>query len=159
MNNTQKPGRLAFRFACLGLVFGAAIHLFAYWAGPNWMTWLGAPPSIVMARAAGGFPALAGTLLIASGLTVLALLCWIPVRGAAHRLALWALALLFLARGLLILPYWAGLRALHTPLGHFVIRGDSFAAGSLIVFAIGALVAGGLLGTRSQSVTSWRADP
>lgn len=159
MNNTLGAGRIAFGLASLGLLFGAAVHVFAWWAGPDWMAWLGAPPSVVASRAAGGWPALLGTLILAGGLAALAALCWIPARGGMHRLALGVLALLFFARGLLVLPYWAGLRNLRTPFGHFVISGGSFAPGSLVVLAIGLLVVGGLLGTRPHRLTSSRADP
>jgi len=76
-----------------------------------------------------------------------------------HRAALGALALLFILRGLLVLPYWAGLRDLRTPFGHFVILGGSFAAGSIVVLAIGLLVAGGLRGSRPHRITSSRANP
>lgn len=159
MSNTLGAGCLAFGFASLGLLFGATVHLFAWWAGPDWLAWLGAPPSVVASRAAGSWPALLGTLILAGGLVALAALCWIPARGDMHRMALAVLALLFVARGLLVLPYWAGLRDLHTPFGHFVILGGSFAPGSLVVLAIGLLVAGGLLCTRPHRLTSSRADP
>lgn len=159
MSNTRVSGDLAFRVAGLGLFLGAAAHLLAYWAGPIWIAWIGAPPSIVASRAAGSWPALAGTLVIAGALAGLAALCWIPARGGVHRGALGALAVLFVLRGLLVLPYWVGLRDLRTPLGHFAILGGSFAAGSLVVLAIGLLVAGGLLATRPQPLTSSPADP
>ncbi len=158
MSNTQDPARLAFRLACLGLVFGAAVHLLAYWGGPAWMAWLGAPPSVVASRVAGTWLALIGTLLIAAALAGLAALCWAPVRSALHRAALAGLAGLFVLRGLLVLPYWAGQQDWRTPIGHFVVTGGSFAAGSLVVLAIGLLVAGGLLATRPSRLTSSRAD-
>lgn len=159
MNNTHSADRLAFRMASHGLLFGAAAHLFAWWAGPDWVAWLGAPPSVVASRAAGSWPALVGTLILAGGLVALAALCWIPARSGLHRLALGVLALLFVARGLLVLPYWAGLRDLHTSFGHLVLQGGAFPSGSLLVLAIGALVAGGLLATRPRPLTSSRADP
>ncbi|WP_294335126.1 hypothetical protein [uncultured Sphingomonas sp.] len=144
MSDTLGADRRALRLASLGLLFGAAVHLFAWWAGPAWMAWLGAPPSAIASRAAGSWPALVGTLILAGGLVALAVLCWIPVRGTMHRLA----------RGLLVLLYWAGLRDLHTPFGNFVILGGAFAPGSMVVLAIGLLVAGGLFGTRPHHLTS-----
>nr|WP_315379731.1 hypothetical protein [uncultured Sphingomonas sp.] len=159
MNNTDASARLPFRLAIAGLVAGAAAHVLAYAGGPAWMVWLGAPPSIVASRAAGSWPALVGTLGIAVVLLVLALACWVPARTTVHRLGLALLALLFVLRGLLVLPYWAGLRAWRTPIGHFVVRGESFAAGSLVVLAIGLLVAGGLFATRPHRFISSRADP
>ncbi|WP_040598541.1 hypothetical protein [Sphingomonas elodea] len=159
MDNTRLSGRLPFLLASLGLLFGAAVHLFAYRAGPAGMAWLGAPPSVVTSRAAGSWPALIGTLIPVAALAGLAILCWIPARTRVRRIALGALAFLFVLRGLLVLPYWAGLRDLRTPFGHFVLLGDAFVPGSLVVLAIGLMVAGGLLGTRPPDLTSSRADP
>jgi len=159
MNNTQVSGRLAFGLAGIGLAFGAAVHLAAYAAGPAWMAWLGVPPVVLASRAAGTWLAPAGTMLIAGLLLGLAALCRVPAQGRLHRAALAGIAGLFVLRGLLVLPYWAGLRDLRTPIGRFVILGDSFAAGSLLVLAIGLLMAAGLVATRRQPLTSSRADP
>lgn len=123
------------------------------------MAWLGAPRSTVASRMAGSWPALAGTLGIAVVLLGFAVACRMPARTTVHRLILALLALLFVLRGLLVLPYWAGLRDWRTPIGHFVVRGESFAAGSLVVLAIGLLVAGGLFATRPHRLISSRADP
>lgn len=159
MSNTQGSGPVAFGLAGSALAFGAAIHLAGYEAGPAWMAWLGAPPIVLASRAAGTWLAPIGTLLIAGMLLGLAALCRVPARGWLHRATLAGIAGLFVLRGLLVLPYWAGLRALRTPVGRFVILGDSFTAGSLLVLAIGLLLAGGLAATRRQPLTSSRADP
>ncbi|OAN65952.1 hypothetical protein [Sphingomonas sp. TDK1] len=159
MGNTPAAGVLAFRLARLSLLVGAGIHLLAYWGGPAWMAWLGAPPSIVAARAAGGWSAPIGTLAIAAALAGLAVACLPPVSQRPRRAVLAAVAVLFVLRGLIVLPYWAGQRDWRTPLGHFVVRGDWFAAGSLAALAIGLLLAGGLIATRPRRLTSWRAGP
>lgn len=159
MNNTQEAGRRAFGAASAGLVAAAAAHLLAYGGGAGWMAWLGAPPSIVASRAAGSWPALAGTLAIMGVLLLLAGACRVPVRNLPHRALLTATALLFVARGLLVLPYWAGVREWRTPLGRFVVSGDSFAAGSLVVLVLGLLVAGGLLASPRPRITSSPASP
>ncbi|WP_168846601.1 hypothetical protein [Sphingomonas sp. S2M10] len=159
MTNTPVLGVRLFRLAAFGLVAGAAAHLLAYAGGPAWMAWLGAPPSIIASRIAGTWPALAGTLGIAVLLLGLAAACCAPASGAAHRLLLAALALLFILRGLLVLPYWAGLHGLRTPIGRFVLLGDSFAAGSLVVLAIGLLLAGGLGASRPGRLISSPANP
>ncbi|SFJ78446.1 hypothetical protein SAMN03159338_2314 [Sphingomonas sp. NFR04] len=159
MNSTDASARLPFRLASAGLAAGAAAHVLAFAVGPAWMVWLGAPPSIVASRAAGSWPAPVGTLGITVVLLALAIACWMPARTIVHRLGLALLALLFVLRGLLVLPYWAGLRDWRTPIGHFVVRGESFAAGSLVVLAIGLLVAGGLLCARPHRFISSRANP
>jgi len=61
------------------------------------------------------------------------------------------LAIIFLARGLLVVPFaLSGQREWHTPLGLFVVAGQWFVAGSLVVLLIGALIGLGLYQTRSR---------
>ena len=155
MNNTHRPGGRAFALAATGLLAGAVVHVAAWLAGPHWVAALGAPPSIVASAAAGGWAAALGTLAIAGLLAGLALCCFTVtrrVRGrATQRVILALFAVIFLARGLLVLPFMlAGQREWHTPIGHFIVTGQWFAAGSLVVLAIGMLMVVGLWQSRSS---------
>lgn len=120
MSSTQQPRPWAFDLAATGLFAGALVHLAALWGGPQWMAALGAPPSIVSSAAAGRWPALLATMAIAALLAGLALCCLGAARGAASLLpfrgALGLFALIFLARGLLVVPFvLTGHRSWHTP--------------------------------------------
>jgi hypothetical protein len=155
MSSTRLPSAWAFDFAATGLVAGAMVHLAAWSGGPRWMAALGAPPSIVASAAAGSWPALLGTLAITALLIGLALCCVLATRRTVksvllHRVAA-LVAVIFLARGLLIVPFVvAGQREWRTPIGKIIVTGDWFAAGSLVVLTIGALMALGVYQTRSQ---------
>lgn len=118
------------------------------------MAALGAPPSIVASAAAESWPALLGTLAVAALLMGLALCCVLAGKRTARsvllRRVLAVVAVVFLARGLLVLPFVvAGQREWRTPIGRIVVTGDWFAAGSLIVLAIGALMILGVYQTRA----------
>lgn len=155
MSSTLATRAEAFDFAAIGLVAGAAVHLAAWLGGPRWMAALGAPPLIVASAAAGSWPALLDTLAIAALLIGLALCCFLAarrtVRSALLRTILTFVAVIFLARGLLVVPFVVtGQRQWQTPIGKIIVSGDWFAAGSLVVLAIGALMALGVYQTRSQ---------
>lgn len=158
MSRTHSSHGWAFDLAATGLLAGAVVHLSAWLGGPRWMAALGAPPSIVSSAAAGSWPALLGTLAIAALLIGLALSCFLAARRTARlillRCALGLFAVIFLARGLLVVPFvFAGQREWRTPIGKIIVTGDWFAAGSLAVLAIGALIGLGLYQTRSQRRT------
>ena len=153
MNNTHRPGARALDLAALGLLAGALVHVAAWVAGPAWVAALGAPPSIVASAAAGGWAAALGTLAIAALLTGLALCCLAVARGkgalAIQRAVLALFGAIFLVRGLLVLPFlFTGQRDWRTPIGHFIVTGPWFAAGSLVVLAIGLLMLTGLRQSR-----------
>ncbi|KQN92170.1 hypothetical protein ASE90_05425 [Sphingomonas sp. Leaf67] len=119
------------------------------------MAALGAPPSIVASAAAGTWPALLGTLVIAAMLAGLAFCCVITSRGNGARYlpraVLTAAAAIFMARGLLVVPYMlASQRDWRTPTGRFVVTGQYFTAGSIVVLAIGMLIGIGLFHSRSK---------
>jgi hypothetical protein len=152
----------------MGLLAGAVVHLAAWLGGPRWMAALGAPPSIVASAAAGSWPALLGTLAIAALLVGIALSCLLVARRRGrlifHRIALGVVAVIFLARGLLVVPFIvAGQREWHTPAGKIIVTGDWFAAGSLVVLVIGALICVGLYqnqpGTKRSRITPSSATP
>lgn len=155
MSSTRTPFAWAFDFAASGLVAGAVVHLAAWLGGPRWMAALGAPPLIVASAAAGSWPALLGTLAIAALLIGLALCCFLAARRIARpaslRRVLALVSVIFLARGLLVVPFMvSGQREWRTPIGKIIVTGDWFAAGSLVVLAIGVLMALGVYQTRSQ---------
>ena len=157
MNNTQAPGKRAFDLAATGLLLGVLVHAVAWLGGPRWLAALGAPSSIVASAAAGTWPAVLGTLAITALLAILALCCFRTARGTRssfQRGVLALFAVVFLTRGLLVLPFvLIDQRDWRTPLGHFVVTGQCFVPGSLVVLAIGVLISVGLIRTRSP----WRA--
>jgi hypothetical protein len=155
MGSTHRVRARAFDFAAAGLVGGAVIHLITWLGGPRWTAALGAPPSIVASAAAGSWPALLGTLAIAALLIGLASCCFMAARRTAKsvllRGVLALVGVILLARGLLVVPFVvAGQREWRTPIGKIIVTGDWFAAGSLIVLAIGALMVLGVYQTRSE---------
>lgn len=168
MSNTRAPKGLALDLSAMGLLAGAVVHLAAWLGGPRWMAALGAPPSIVASAAAGSWPALLGTLAIAALLVGIALSCLLVARRRGrlifHRITLGVVAVIFLARGLLVVPFIvAGQREWHTPAGKIIVTGDWFAAGSLVVLVIGALICVGLYqnqpGTKRSRITPSSATP
>jgi len=159
MSSTHSPRVEAFDFAATGLVAGAVVHLVAWLGGPRWMAALGAPPSIVASAAVGSWPALLGTLAIAALLIGLALCCFLAARRTGRsvllRSVLALVAVIFLMRGLLVVPFVVtGQRGWQTPIGKIVVIGDWFIATSLVVLAIGTLLAFGVYQTRSQRRTT-----
>lgn len=159
MGSTRKLRTGAFDLAATGLIAGAMVHLAAWLGDPRWVAALGAPPSIVASAAAGSWPALLGTLAVVTWLISLALCCFLAARMAGRliflRGVLALVAVVFLARGLLVVPFvMAGQREWRTPIGKIVATGDWFVAGSMVVLAIGALVALGVYQTRSQRRTT-----
>ncbi|WP_313442485.1 hypothetical protein [Novosphingobium sp.] len=155
MNSTHPPLGLALDLSATGLLAGAVVHLAAWLGGPQWMAALGAPPSIVASAAIGSWPALLGTLAIAALLVGMALSCFLVARRRTRliflRGTLGIFAVILLARGLLVVPFiFAGQRKWRTPAGKIIVTGDWFAAGSLVVLAIGALICLGLYQTRSE---------
>lgn len=155
LSSTRMPSAWAFHFAATGLVAGAVVHLTAWLGGPRWMAALGAPPSIVASAAAGSWPALLGTLAIVALLIGLALCCFLAAartaRSALLRPILALASVIFVARGLLVVPFVvAGQREWRTPIGKIIVTGDWFAAGSLVVLAIGTLMALGVYQIRSE---------
>lgn len=157
MNNTHALGRRAFDLAATGLLLGALAHAAAWLGGPRWVAALGAPPSIVASAAAGTWPAVLGTLAITALLAFLALCSFRTARrtGSSFQRSVLALfAVVFLARGSLVLPFvLVGQREWRTPLGHFVVTGQCFVAESLAVLAIGILISIGFIRSRLR----WRA--
>lgn len=154
MSSTHTPSAWAFHLAAAGLVAGAVVHLAAWLGGPRWMAALGAPPSIVASAAAGSWPALLGTLAIVALLIGLALCCFLAAAKTARldllRPILALASVIFVARGLLVVPFVvAGQRDWRTPIGKIIVTSDWFAAGSLIVLAIGTLMALGVCQIRS----------
>lgn len=151
--STPRQRTYAFDLAAAGLLAGAVLHLGAWIGGPLWMAALGAPPSIVASAAVGSWPALLGTLAICALLVGLALCCFLAtrrwVRSILLRVTLTTFSIIFLARGSLAVPFaLSGQREWRTPLGHFMITGQWFVAGSLVVLSIGALIGFGLYQTR-----------
>lgn len=157
VNNTQAPGKRAFDLAATGLLLGVLVHAGAWLGGAPWLAALGAPPSIVASAAAGTWPAVLGTLAITALLAILALYCFGAARGTKssfQRGVLALFAVVFITRGSLVLPFvLVGQREWRTSLGHFVVTGQCFVAGSLVVLAIGILISIGLIRSRSP----WRA--
>lgn len=154
MGNTRAPHGSALDLSAIGLLVGAVVHRAAWLGGPRWMAALGAPPSIVASTAVGSWPALLGTLSIAALLVGMALSCLMVAHRRARSIilrgALGIFAVILLARGLLVVPFiFAGQREWRTPVGKIIITGDWFAAGSMVVFALGALICLGLYQTRS----------
>ncbi|WP_422057018.1 hypothetical protein [Sphingomonas sp.] len=97
-----------------------------------------------------------GTLAIATLLVGIALSCFLVARRMGRllglRIALGIFAVIFLARGLLVVPFLcAGQREWHTPAGKIVVTGEWFATGSLVVLVIGLLICLGLYQTRSKA--------
>ena len=142
--------RTTFISAAILLVAGAAVHVAAYLAGPAWLATLGAPPSVIDSARDGGWLAPAGTFAIAALLAVLAAYC-LGGAGIVRRLpmtrsVLILFATIFVLRGLLVGPVLiAGQREWITPLGRFVANGTTFVEGSLVVLAIGVLMAIGIV--------------
>lgn len=155
MDNTRNPGIGPLELAALGLMTGAAIHIAAWLAGPWWVEALGAPPSIVASAGAGTWPALLGTSSIAAMLVGLAICCVMTARGfgsqSMQRIVLMVAAAIFVARGLLVLPYaLEGQREWRTPIGRFIVTGQWFVAGSMAVLAIGGLIGIGVFRSGSS---------
>jgi len=164
MRNTRRPGRKPLFFAEVGLAGGAAIHLAAWTAGPSWVEALGAPSSIVASTAARSPATAIGTSVIVAILVGLALCCRsvsVVDRGAGRRRhILGVAAALFVARGLLVIPYWlSGTREWRTPIGHFAVTGRWFAEGSIVVLAIGVLIGIGLIRSGRAEGSQVLADP
>lgn len=160
MPSTPYCGRRLLELAAAGLACGAAIHIVAWVGGPSWVEALGAPPSIAASTAARTWPALLGTGVIAAMLTGLALCCVLMARldrdRPQRRWILRIAAVVFVARGLLVVPYaLADKREWRTPIGHFVVTGHWFAAESVVVLAIGMLISIGLF----RSELEVNADP
>ena len=66
-------------------------------------------------------------------------------------------AVIFVARGLLVVPYaLAGQQEWRTPIGRFVVNGQWFAPGSMVVLVIGILISIGVFQSRRNDVTSQR---
>lgn len=154
MTISRVLGQRAFDLAALALLVGAIVHVGAWSAGPWSMAALGAPPSIVASRAAGSWPALLGTLAIATLLGGLALACFMVTRVGrvqrTQRFVLTLISAIFLVRGSLALPFiFADRREWQTPIGHFVAAGQWFVVGSVVVLAIGVLIGIGLIQSRS----------
>lgn len=94
--------------ASIGLFLGAALHVAALLGGPKWIAFVGAPPIIVESAKTGTWLAPVGTLAITALLLYLAYVAF-SLTGYMQalplsRAVLWATGVLFVLRGLIILP-------------------------------------------------------
>lgn len=140
---------VAFRLAGASLLVGGAVHILAYLGGPHWLAVLGAPPSIVLSADRGTWLAPTGTFAIVGLLAVLALYCFsaadMSFRLPLRRFVLAGFAAVFLARGLLVVPYvLTGQREWTTSVASFKVSGATLVPGSLAVLMIGGLILFGL---------------
>lgn len=145
----MSAGSVAFRLAGVSLLMGGAAHILAYLGGPHGLAFLGAPPSIVSSADRGTWLAPTATLAIVGLLAVLALYCFssagLSLRLPLRRVVLAGFATVFLARGLLVVPYvLAGQSEWTTSVASFRVSGAMFVPGSLAVLMIGGLILFGL---------------
>jgi hypothetical protein len=138
----------------LGVFVGAGVHVAALAGGPRWIEFVGAPSSVVRSATEGTWLAPAGALGIAA-LLILWGLYALSGAGLIRRLpllktVLGSVALLFLLRGLIVIPFlsranWA------SPIETFAVAASAF------VFVLGAAYAVGVWGVwRSQRDTALR---
>lgn len=101
--------RRAFGYAVIALVIGALAHILAYVLGPHAIGFLGAPPEIVQSAIDGTWPAPVSCFAIAAFLLWLAYLMWRLAKGYSlakiTRIFLWAMAIVFILRGLLLVMF------------------------------------------------------
>lgn len=139
----------ALRSICLmgaasGLAAGAVLHVIILLAGPEWIAFAGAPAAVVQSAEMGTWLAPISTLAITALLAALALGS-IHVAGHVRqrlwlRIVLAAFALVFVIRGLIIVPALLANRVnWQAPVDLFIV------ASSGAVLAIGVLLAAGLI--------------
>lgn len=130
--------------AATGLAAGAVLHVALLLAGPEWIAFAGAPAAVVQSAEQGSWLAPAATLAITALLAALAL-CSIHAAGHVRPrrwigIVLAAFALVFVIRGLIIVPALAANRVnWQAPADLFIV------ASSGAVLVIGVLLAAGLI--------------
>jgi hypothetical protein len=131
-------------FGGIGTMLGALLHVVVLIGGPDWIRFVGAPESVVRSAREGTWLAPVGALSIAALLAVWGLYAF-SAAGWVRPLpllkpVLGLIALIFLVRGALILPF-LGRVNWSSPFDLFVV------ASSLFIFALGWAYAIGLWGT------------
>lgn len=131
-------------FGGIGTMLGALLHVVVLIGGPEWIRFVGAPESVVRSAREGTWLAPVGALSIAALLAVWGLYAF-SAAGWVRPLpllkpVLGLIALIFLVRGALILPF-LGRVNWSSPFDLFVV------ASSLFIFALGWAYAIGLWGT------------
>jgi hypothetical protein len=149
----EERAKMTFYQRCLtaggaGVLMGALLHVVVLIAGPDWIAFVGAPPVVVRSASEGTWLAPVGALGIASLLTVWGLYA---LSGAGWirpllllKTVLGGVALLFLLRGAIIVPF-LGRVDWRSPHDLFTVTASAF------IFALGASYALGLWGV-------WRAQ-
>jgi len=138
----------SFIFAGLGLLAGALLHVVVLVGGPDWIAFVGAPASVVDSARSGTWLAPVGALSIAVLLALWALYAF-SAAGVVRRLPLLRTVLVFISvvfivRGLIIIPALAGGRInWRAPIDLFVV------ASSLLILTLGLSIAAGLTGCRN----------
>jgi hypothetical protein len=144
MATKAKLARSSYVVAGCGLLAGALLHVVVLIGGPDWIAFVGAPPSVVDSSRGGTWLAPVSTLGIAFLLTVWALYAF-SAAGLMRRLPfartmLSIVAVVFIVRGLIIAPALAAGRVnWHALIDLFIV------SSSLFILAIGVLLAIGLV--------------
>lgn len=138
-----KLARAGYVFAACGLLAGALLHVVVLIGGPDWIAFVGAPPSIVESAREGTWLAPVSALGIALLLTIWALYAF-SAAGFVRRLPycgpmLTFVAVVFVLRGLIIAPALvAGRVNWRAPIDLFIVTS------SLFILAIGVFLTIGL---------------
>lgn len=135
--------RVSYVFAACGLLAGALLHVVVLIGGPDWIAFVGAPPSIVESARDGTWLAPVSTLGIALLLMIWALYAY-SAAGNVYRLPfcrsmLMFVAVVFVLRGLIITPaLFAGRVNWQAAIDLFIVTS------SLSILAIGVSLTIGL---------------
>jgi ABC-type branched-subunit amino acid transport system permease subunit len=130
-------------FGGIGTMFGAILHVVVLIGGPEWIRFVGAPESVVRSAREGTWLAPVGALSIAALLAIWSLYAFSAAGWVRPlpllRPVLGLIAVIFLIRGALILPF-LGRANWSAPFDLFVV------ASSLFIFALGWAYAIGFWG-------------
>lgn len=126
----------------VGVLLGALLHVGVLTGGPDWIAFVGAPASIIQSARDGTWLARAGALGVAALLTVWALYAFSGA-GVIRRLPLLrtvlaAIAVIFLLRGLVIVPFLGRVNWRH-PIDLSIVSSSFFILGLGAAYALGAV--------------------